>query len=136
MPETKSNDAEYKSKSTLKELYVEQDMTQAEIAEQFGVDTSTISYWVNKYDFDTSVSVDRASFLTTKDGYEIWSTRQKRMAVHRLLAVAEHGIEAVKGMDVHHCNHIPWDNRAENIELKEHREHGMGHSQQYWGVAD
>lgn len=48
--------------------------------------------------------------------------------LHRLLAVSEYGFDEVCGMDVHHKNGIPWDNRPENIELIEHGEHSRAHN--------
>lgn len=49
------------------------------------------------------------------------------IGIHRLLAVAEYGLDAVAGMDVHHKNGIPWDNRPENIELLTRSEHMRTH---------
>lgn len=40
---------------------------------------------------------------------------RKKIYIHRLLAVAEYGYDAVVGKEVHHKNGIPWDNRVENI---------------------
>lgn len=52
---------------------------------------------------------------------------QDKFAVHRLLAVAEYGFESVSGNEVHHKNGIPWDNRAENLELMTKEEHAAHH---------
>jgi transposase len=66
------------------------------------------------------------SFL---NGYECIRHRYKgegcRVRVHRLVAVAEHGIEAVKGKVVHHKNRIRFDNHPSNLELMEDEEHGL-----------
>jgi len=60
-------------------------------------------------------------------GYERWrhdtGDTQHGVAVHRLQMVAEEGIEAVKGMEVHHKNTIKWDNRPSNLELLTKEEH-------------
>ena len=74
-----------------------------------------------------------ACFRTMRSGYERWHAYNRRDGqdsyyVHRLVAVAEWGVDAIRGRDVHHKNGIPWDNRPENLEVltrKEHREvHG------------
>jgi hypothetical protein len=74
-----------------------------------------------------------ALYRTEWGGYERWlaynrTEGQDSCYVHRLVAVAEWGIEAVRDKDIHHKNGVPWDNRPENLEpltRKEHREvHG------------
>lgn len=66
-----------------------------------------------------------------EDGYARWRDCcrgvESYVYVHRLLAVAEYGFDALEGMHVHHRNHIRWDNRPENIELREPAEHGCYH---------
>lgn len=47
--------------------------------------------------------------------------------IHRLLAVALYGVDAVAGKHVHHKNGIPWDNRPENLELVDPVEHARIH---------
>lgn len=51
--------------------------------------------------------------------------------VHRLMMVAEEGFDALEDKVVHHKNHIPWDNRTENLELMSRAEHSSHHSE-YW----
>lgn len=38
----------WKSASRLRQLYVEEGLTQAEIADQFDIDQSTVWYWMNQ----------------------------------------------------------------------------------------
>lgn len=52
---------------------------------------------------------------------------QKYVPVHRLVAVAEFGIEAVKNMETHHKNDVSWDNRPDNIMLLSSEEHRKRH---------
>jgi hypothetical protein len=51
------------------------------------------------------------------------------LPVHRLLAIAEHGTDAVAGQHVHHKNGIPFDNRPENLELLSPSEHSKRHTE-------
>lgn len=72
-------------------------------------------------------------FGTTAKGHEAIKTNmgsrgRGHVYVHRLVAVAEHGVDAVAGMDVHHKNGVPWDNRPENLELKDHAQHRREHA--------
>lgn len=50
--------------------------------------------------------------------------------IHRLIAIAEYGIEAVKENDVHHINGVKWDNRPSNIEVISPQEHGKIHREE------
>ena len=72
-----------------------------------------------------------AAYRTDHQGYEYWYTRSggriRYLAVHRLLAVAIHGTDAVAENVVHHDNDIPWDNRPENLQLMDHDEHSSHH---------
>lgn len=43
----------HRSEDDLKELYINRDLTQSEIAEKTGVTTSTVSKWLNKLDIET-----------------------------------------------------------------------------------
>jgi len=113
---------------TLRRLYFREDLTTYEIADRSEVSPTQIRYWMDKHDIDRedpSVSgrpeVDYVGFRTDERGYEVWTyydpeTKGTRtFGVHRLVAIAEHGIEAVAGNDIHHENEIPWDNRPSNL---------------------
>lgn len=73
----------------------------------------------------------KATVKTRSDGYVMIDTQYdgERVAIglHRLLAIAEFGYEAVKGKDIHHKNGIKWDNRPGNIEPVTKSEHGKIH---------
>lgn len=82
--------------------------------------------------------LDPPRFGTLKSGYEEWSDSLRgdrtRVRVHRLLAVAEYGFDAVRGMVVHHGSEshlpeaeIPWANWGGNIELMTNRDHTKHH---------
>jgi len=67
-------------------------------------------------------------------GHVVWrqkTSNQENISVpvHRLLLVAEYGVDAVVGKHVHHKNEIPFDNRIENLELLDPEEHSRHHSE-------
>lgn len=70
-------------------------------------------------------------YETRTDGYERWRLWEggadRYYYVHRLVAVAEFGVEAVKDHDVHHVNGIEWDNRPENLEPRQPTRHARYH---------
>jgi hypothetical protein len=73
-----------------------------------------------------------ANHKLSQRGYSVWQSHDpdgvhRGMKVHRLLAIAEHGIGAVKDKVVHHENGIKWDNRPENIEVMDETEHLRQH---------
>lgn len=126
------------TESELSELYVDKGMSAREIAEE----CETSRYHVLKHLHHYALTRTRTEAMRelhgTHDspatyytdnvrGYEVWSTGDKTVYVHRLLAVAEFGLEAVKDKDVHHKNGVKWDNRPENIEAKDGGEHIAEH---------
>lgn len=81
------------------------------------------------------------SFRTRTDGYEYWHGQDAGgvffILHHRLLAVAEYGLDVVRGADVHHGKEnasrlppveIPWTNWRENIEVMGKSEHASHHN--------
>lgn len=71
--------------------------------------------------------------FTKKNGYVYAGSSDGQggsefVPIHRLLAVAEYGIDAVKDKVVHHKNKIKWDNRPQNIELMDAAEHSRHHA--------
>jgi len=140
----------YHDKATLERLYLHEGKTTREIADELGASNGTISRWLDKHDIPTrenwkegvaaAAEANRrpwAQLNTLQSGYEYWQQKERvdgdsvnRMVyVHRLLAVAEFGTDAVTSdMDVHHKNGVPWDNRPSNIELIDRAEHAAGHN--------
>jgi len=72
--------------------------------------------------------------------YECWKHNMtegtKKVWLHRLLAVAEHGFDEVAGNDIHHKNELTWDNRPENLEVMGHGEHRSHHHNNNNNAAD
>jgi len=138
----------------LRELYQAKGLTTREIADRFDCSNGTVSRWLDNHGIETrenwvagveaAKEANRKQSVTLRtlgSGYEFWSSKEwtadgservnRIIYVHRLLAVAEYGFEAVAGSDVHHENGVPWDNRAENIEVLSKGEHGRLHSNAY-----
>lgn len=118
----------------LRELYHEDSLTQAEIAEKVGVHRSTISSWMIEAEIETRSPKEAAnhhhgapSLRHDDNGYEKFNGEETHFLHHRLLAVAEFGREAVVGKEVHHSTEIEWDNRPDNLELMETGEHISHH---------
>lgn len=125
---------------TLRRLYWDERLSGLEIADLCGVSDNTIYKWMKKFGIErrnarsaklNSHRNEPAKLRTREDGYECWSSfpndNRKSISVHRLLAVSEYGIDEVKGKHVHHKSNIPWDNRPENIELMDPKEHSQHH---------
>jgi len=132
----------YKNKDYLKEQYWEFGKSIRQIADQNNVSEKTISRWFDNLGIESRASGGEsrtANFKTISEysstsGYEMWRTihnyKDYRVLVHRLLAVAEYGLEETKNKVVHHKNGIRWDNRPENIELMTNSEHTKIHHEQ------
>jgi len=117
----------------LREGYVNQGKTSYELADDWGCDSKTVRNWLDKFGIERRQTGEwqRQEFVSlwhTEQGYVYWKdytppSRGDSFPVHRLLAIAEHGPEAVKDKHVHHKNGVPWDNRIENLELVGASEH-------------
>jgi transcriptional regulator with XRE-family HTH domain len=110
----------YRDAETLRRLYHDEGLSTTDIAERFDVDRSTITRW-----------------------YEMWvpgGEASHEPAVHQLLAIANG--ESAERMfsdgecQLHYKNHIPWDNRPENIELLSASEHARHHAAQSESETD
>lgn len=126
------------TKGELERLYHGEKLTQVEIGDRFGVGQPTVSKWMSELGVGTrsnSLQVSMAKpgvgFGTKKDGYEKVRVsdggRDPIAYIHRLVAAAEYGFDAIEGMHVHHTNGIPWDNRPGNLQVVTNSEHGQLH---------
>jgi len=116
----------------------------AEVADRLGCSGMTVQKWIHRHDIRITDPRGRgvkgrrvvgfpATFTTDWSGsenvmYEVWVDDNRQVRVHRLLAVAEFGFDAVADCDVHHINGIGWDNRPENIEVLTRSEHSALHN--------
>ncbi|WP_134672642.1 helix-turn-helix domain-containing protein [Halorussus marinus] len=146
-----TSDQPWQNAAVLTHLYQHNGLTTREIADRLGCNHSTVSRWLNIHGIETRENwkagveaarrANRSEYArvrTLPSGYEYWSSKEgsdrtnRLVYVHRLLAVAEHGFDAVADTQVHHRNGIPFDNRPDNIELLDAAEHGQLHSNNYW----
>jgi len=123
----------------LREMYVEDGLSTISIADELDCAPSTVQNWLERHGIprrDTADAVkmgyghhpNEVPLNIHSKGYVRWNHTYKEgqkysVFVHRLLAVAEYGFDAVAGNDVHHVNGIKWDNRPDNIEVLGHVEH-------------
>jgi len=131
----------WRDKSFLYDQYWREEKSPYDIAEDGDCSYRTIYDWMDRLGVPRRTQRESAlarwrknsvpQFETYENGYERWVTwydsERYLVMVHRLLAVAEYGFEAVKGKHVHHDNGVPWDNRPENIELLTASEHSKLH---------
>lgn len=137
----------WRDEDLMRRLYVEEGLDQREIAEKFDVSLTTVCNWMQKHGIEArghewNRMMIRASYRTTKSGYEAWRSSSRKLdgqasfPVHRLAAVAWFGIDAVKGNVTHHKNGVPWDNRECNLELMSQSEHASHHDHERWSRFD
>jgi len=131
-----ADDAIYKDKDWLEVQYWDNQLSLDEMANKAGVHRGTIHKWMKKLGVDRRTAYDEqgyASITVNKNGYIVWEHHDGeskcKIRVHRLLAVAEYGFEAVCGKDVHHTTDIPWDNRPSALELLSREEHARLHGE-------
>jgi len=136
---------EYQDEKTLRELYVKKEMTQPEIAEQFGINKSLVSYWMDKHGIETRGNAEAQKVaslkepvpLEQKDGYLRWvdqtdkqhGSPRESVLVHRLVYVAYHGFDSVRDKVIHHKNEFKMDNRPGNLAVMGCGEHSALHNQ-------
>lgn len=129
--------APWRDKELMKRLYVEEKMSTMALSRLFDCSPTTVREWAGERHGFHVRGISEAKQLekgyigvpmhTTTRGYEQWHTDRKNVYVHRLLAVAVYGFDAVADNAVHHENGVKWDNRPENIEVMDHGDHSSHH---------
>jgi len=133
---------EYRYESVLRELYWDEGLNIKEVSDRLDCDKDTVHRWMKKHDIEReTASQDKpVHYRTKEDGYETWrhSTNGKQyvVRVHRLASVAWYGYDAVVDKDIHHENHIPWDNREFNITPLDPQDHRKYHAKQLQKYTD
>lgn len=138
-------DKPWQDKDTLERLYHEKKMSQIEIADHLGCHKTTLQKWFYHHGIESRSRGEASKFKSMKDphmtvytdvhGYEFvypcYDGEQNRVNIHRLIAVAKYGFDAVANKDVHHKNDIPWDNRPSNIAVLDKTAHSLLQSDKY-----
>jgi len=135
--------AKYKQKDVLNRLYWEEGLSQRKVAKRLDCSRETVRRHMIKHGIEpgekdrcerisNTQTLDHATYFTRGDGYCYWEDNAtgetERVYVHRLVAVAEFGFDAVAGNDVHHRNSISWDNRPSNLRVMSRSDHASNHA--------
>jgi len=136
----KGGHAAYKDEARLRRLYWDDKFSLYEMADRLDCAMTTVLYWMDKFNIERrdrieTVKKQRAWYLTDRNGYVIIGDKSESVRLHQLLLIAagESPHDVLQdGMDTHHKNNIPWDNRPSNLELLEHSEHQKITSNVYW----
>lgn len=138
MPEDKP----YHDKSRLYTDYWEQGLSTRDIANKYNVSYNTVDIYLRRHGIQrrhggsvgsyvesmkVSEDIGHPSITTiARDGYTMvyGGNQGDRFPLHRLIYVAEHGLDALDpDKIVHHESEIPWDNRPSNLEQMKQSEH-------------
>lgn len=126
----------YKDPDDLRRLYHDEGMTQAEIADHYGVNPGSVHYHMDKHGIerrDRMAETNKtrrkgARVATDGNGYEHFrESRNTSVQLHRLIAIAKFGYDAVVDNEVHHVSGVPWDNRLSNITIMAPGDHQRLH---------
>lgn len=132
----------------LHRLYWHEEMTQSEIGDYLGCGTTTVGAGMREHSVPRRTMLESAN-KNTPDytplsanyyHYPLWDGPDGKVYVHRLMAVAEHGFEAVADNHVHHgawgdgpnelpAVELPWANWPGNLEVLSNSEHQTRHKQ-------
>lgn len=126
----------------LEKKYVYDRMSTVKLAEEWGCAANTVRDRLKKFNIpirsrsaavsagygnhpmEVPMHVKSTGAVRWNYSYE---DEKRTVFVHRLLAVAEWGFDAVRDSVVHHENEIRWDNRPANLVLMDHDEHSSHH---------
>lgn len=134
------DDRPYDDEEVLRTLYLEEGMSQADIAAVLDCATGTVVKYLGQHGIEARSigegismarggSTDLYYYTRTGSGYELIKSGDKIVQAHRLQAVAYWGFDALKDKVVHHKKEIPWLNTEDNLQLmsmEQHQDHHKG----------
>lgn len=127
----RQDQAPWRDEGLLRRKYVEEEKSTYQIGEELGCANTTVWSWLQKHGIETRDQAREWPLdYHMERGYEVVSSSCGSVRIHRLLAVAEFGFDAVCNNIVHHENGIPWDNRTENISLMSRGDHAAHHNEE------
>lgn len=154
MPYRPKNPEKYRDADWLREKYHDDRLSSAEIADICECSKSTILRWLDRHGIEKRSSSEATkvewegdderrertselmaemnrsvgcSYFMDSEGYMIASDGRKQVRIHRLVEVAEQGMEAIDGKDVHHVSGDSWLNFAGNTEVHTSADHRRLH---------
>lgn len=146
----------YQDPDVLQHYYWDCEMSQKKVADELGCGVGTVSVWLDKTDLGArdagemgkkgareALRVERASFVRTEDGHEVWTVRdpdkKRTVGVHQLQAVAD-GADPwevfAEDTHVHHRSGVPWLNLPGFVEVLTRGEHVRTHVADEWVTED
>lgn len=133
--ELPSRESPFKDEEFARREYVEKGKSLEELGDEYGYTAGAVKYWLKKHGIErrTAKKDLPPNFRTGKQGYERIRSDDKGTSIHRLVAVAEWGFDAVKDKVVHHKNGCTFDNRHNNLELMTIGEHNTHHFDEKYG---
>lgn len=119
----------YRDRDRLRELYDNQERSIQDIAAEMDCSETTVRNYLRRFGLLDPLD-SPAYYVPREDGYDTWNVEGHTVRVHRLVAVAEWGVETVaNAAAIHHQNTHKWDNRPENLKPCETRaKHAREHS--------
>lgn len=141
-------DGKYKDRKWLKEKYIDEQRSIADLANECGVAKTTITHWLKKFGIGVRSQSDAAKIRAkryvhtipdneklhptfyNRRGYEVikCGVNDKHVEHHRLLAtLLVDDLSELDGMHVHHENGVRWDNRLENLGILSVSDHTKEH---------
>lgn len=123
-------DTPWRDGDTLRQLYQEEKLSLSEVADRLGCTAETVRTWLKRNGIEVR-SIRRAQLgdmpVYWHEGYPTvghdYDGKFYSVRIHRLVAVAEYGFDAVAGNIVHHRNGVRFDNRPSNLEPMSNKDH-------------
>ena len=125
---------EVEDEEALRELYHGENKSLKEVGDELDASAKAVQRAMERFDIprrDPEHQRGPVHLRTDDYGYMTWYPNCRgssyAVRVHRLVAVAEYGLEALEDKVVHHKNTHKIDNRPENLELMTRAEHSKEH---------